>query len=52
MAEQQRKRPDRIRWFASLPFLQYADDAKAELARCLKNGAVGVMVIANIAGET
>jgi aminocarboxymuconate-semialdehyde decarboxylase len=50
MAEQQRARPDRIRWFASLPW-QYADDAKAELARCLKNGAVGVMVIANIAGE-
>ncbi len=51
MAEQQRARPDRIRWFASLPW-QYADDAKAELARCLKNGAVGVMVIANIAGDT
>ena len=50
MAEQQRARPDRIRWFASLPW-QYADDAKAELARCLKNGAIGVMVIANIAGE-
>jgi aminocarboxymuconate-semialdehyde decarboxylase len=51
MAEEQRKRPDRIRWFASLPFLD-ADDAKAELARCLKNGAVGVMVIANIASDT
>jgi aminocarboxymuconate-semialdehyde decarboxylase len=50
MAEQQAARPDRIRWFASLPW-QYADDAKAELARCLKKGAVGVMVIANIAGE-
>jgi aminocarboxymuconate-semialdehyde decarboxylase len=49
MAEQQRARPDRIRWFASLPW-QYADDAKTELARCLKNGAVGVMVIANVAG--
>ena len=32
MAEQQRARPDRIRWFASVPW-QYADDAKAELAR-------------------
>jgi len=51
MAEQQRARPDRIRWFASLPW-QYADDARAELARCLKNGAVGVMVIANIASDT
>ena len=50
MAEQQRSKPDRIRWFASLPF-QYADDAKAELARCVKAGAVGVMVIANIDGE-
>ena len=50
MAEQQRAKPDRIRWFASLPF-QYADDAKAELARCVKAGAVGVMVIANIDGE-
>ncbi len=50
MAEQQTARPDRIRWFASLPW-QYAEDAKAELARCLKAGAVGVMVIANIAGD-
>jgi aminocarboxymuconate-semialdehyde decarboxylase len=50
MAEQHGARPDRIRWFASLPW-QYADDAKAELARCLKAGAVGVMVIATIAGE-
>jgi aminocarboxymuconate-semialdehyde decarboxylase len=50
MAEQQTARPDRIRWFASLPW-QYAEDAKAELARCLKKGAVGVMVIANIAGD-
>src|SRR5664279_4570425 len=50
MAEQQRARPDRIRWFASLPW-QYADDAKAELARAMKNGANGVMVLANIAGK-
>ncbi|MFN3349674.1 amidohydrolase family protein [Pseudorhodoplanes sp.] len=50
MAEQQRARPDRIRWFASLPF-QYADDARAELARCVQLGAVGVMVIANIDGD-
>jgi aminocarboxymuconate-semialdehyde decarboxylase len=47
MAEQQRARPDRIRWFASLPW-QYADDAKAELARCVKEGAVGVMVLGSI----
>lgn len=50
MAEQQRKRPDRIRWFCSLPW-QFADDAKAELARCIANGAVGVMVLANIDGR-
>lgn len=50
MAEQQRAKPDRIRWFCSLPW-QYADDATAELARCVKAGAVGVMVIANIDGE-
>jgi len=50
MAEQQRARPDRIRWFASLPW-QYADDAKAELARCVKAGAVGVMVLGSIDGK-
>ena len=50
MAEQQRARPDRIRWFASIPW-QYADDAKAELARCVKAGAVGVMQLANVVGE-
>ena len=50
MAEQQRARPDRIRWFASLPW-QYADDAKAELARCMKAGAVGVMVLGSIDGK-
>jgi len=50
MAEQQRARPDRIRWFASLPW-QYADDAKAELSRCVKAGAVGVMVLGSIDGK-
>jgi len=49
MAEQQRARPDRIRWFASVPW-QYADDARAELARCIKAGAVGVMQLANVDG--
>jgi len=47
MAEQQRLRPDRIGWFASLPW-QYSDAAVAELTRCIEGGAVGVMVIANI----
>ncbi len=50
MAGQQRAHPDRIRWFASLPW-QHADDAGAELARCVKAGAVGVMQIANVVGE-
>ena len=50
MAEQQRATPDRIRWFASLPW-QYADDAKAELARAVKAGAVGVMVLGSIDGK-
>src|SRR3972149_4350254 len=49
MAAQQRARPERIRWFTSLPW-QHADDAKAELARTVKAGAVGVMVLANIDG--
>ena len=50
MAEQQRVRPDRIRWFASLPW-QHADAAVAELERALSIGAVGVMVLGNIAGQ-
>src|SRR2546421_1306564 len=50
MAEQNRARGDRIRWLASIPW-QYADDAKAELARCMKAGAVGVMQLANVAGD-
>jgi len=50
MAEQQRARPDRIRWFASLPW-QYANDAKAELTRCVKAGAIGVMVLGSIDGK-
>jgi aminocarboxymuconate-semialdehyde decarboxylase len=50
MAEQQRARPERIRWLCSLPW-QFAEDAKAELARCAAGGAVGVMVLANIDGR-
>jgi len=49
MAYEQRARPDRIAWFASLPW-QYADAAVAELERATVAGAVGVMVIANIDG--
>ncbi len=50
MAEQQRGIPDRIRWFASLPW-QYPGEAIAELARCVENGAVGVMVLGSIDGK-
>jgi aminocarboxymuconate-semialdehyde decarboxylase len=50
MAAQQRARPDRIRWFTSLPW-QYPEDARAELERTVKAGAVGVMVLANIDGK-
>ena len=50
MAEQQRARPDRIRWFTSLPW-QYAEDALAELNRACAAGAVGVMVLGSIDGK-
>ena len=49
MAEQQTLRPDRIRWLASLPW-QHERLALEELDRALAQGAVGVMVIANIDG--
>lgn len=51
MAEQQSVRPGRIRWLASLPW-QYELLALQELDRCMKSGAVGVMVIANISGDS
>ena len=50
MAKAQRAYPDRIRWFASLPW-QYPALAVKELTRATKAGAVGVMVLANIDGE-
>jgi aminocarboxymuconate-semialdehyde decarboxylase len=50
MAAQQEARPQRIGWLCSLPW-QFAEDAKAELARCTAKGAVGVMVLANIDGR-
>lgn len=49
MSEQQTARPDRIRWFASLPW-QHEALALEELERAVRAGAVGVMVIANIDG--
>jgi aminocarboxymuconate-semialdehyde decarboxylase len=51
MAEQQSIRPDRISWLASLPW-QYELLALQELDRCMRSGAVGVMVIANISGAS
>lgn len=51
MAEAQRAHGDRIRWLASLPW-QYPSRAVDELARSCNEGAVGVMVIANIAGRS
>jgi aminocarboxymuconate-semialdehyde decarboxylase len=50
MSQAQTAHPDRIRWFASLPW-QYPQIALKELSRALKAGAVGVMVLANIDGK-
>jgi aminocarboxymuconate-semialdehyde decarboxylase len=50
MAEGQRNHPDRIRWLLSLPW-EYPAEALKELDRAHDNGAVGVMVLANIAGQ-
>lgn len=50
MAKAQKQWPDRIRWFASLPW-QHADLALEELKRACDAGAVGVMVLANIGGK-
>jgi aminocarboxymuconate-semialdehyde decarboxylase len=50
MARAQETWPDRIRWFASLPW-QHEKLALDELARACNNGAVGVMVLANISGQ-
>lgn len=51
MAAAQRTYPARIRWMASLPW-EYPDRAVAELGRARELGAVGVMVLANIAGKS
>lgn len=51
MADGQTAHPDRIRWFASIPW-EYPDRAVAELKRACNKGAVGVMVLANIAGKS
>jgi len=51
MAAAQQTYRDRIRWFASLPW-EYPDDAVTELRRAHARGAVGVMVLANVAGRS
>lgn len=50
MAAGRQAHPDRIRWFASLPW-QYPELAVEELQRCHKNGASGVMCLANVQGQ-
>ena len=49
MAFQQNNYPDRIRWFATLPW-QYPDSAVQELIRAKGKGAVGVFVAASVTG--
>lgn len=51
VADAQREYPDRIRWFASLPW-EYPQRAVEELDRACAKGAVGVMVLANVAGKS
>jgi aminocarboxymuconate-semialdehyde decarboxylase len=49
MRAAQTAHPDRIRWFTSLPW-EYPRRAVEELARTCDDGAIGVMVLANVAG--
>jgi aminocarboxymuconate-semialdehyde decarboxylase len=51
MAGAERRYPDRIRWFASLPW-QHPTLALEELSRARAEGAVGVMVLANVDGNS
>ena len=51
VADAQSRYPDRIRWFASLPW-EYPQRAVEELERACAKGAVGVMVLANVAGKS
>jgi aminocarboxymuconate-semialdehyde decarboxylase len=51
VADAQSRYPDRIRWFASLPW-EYPQRAVEELERSCAKGAVGVMVLANVSGRS
>jgi aminocarboxymuconate-semialdehyde decarboxylase len=50
MAAARTAHPDRLRWFASLPW-QFPELALAELTRACAAGASGVMVLANVDGK-
>ena len=50
MAKARKTWPERIQFFASLPW-QYPETALKELKRARKAGACGVMVLANISGK-
>ena len=49
MSDQQSNYPDRIRWFATLPW-QYPEKALIELERAIAKGCAGVFVSASITG--
>lgn len=51
MAAAQAKYKDRIRWFTSLPW-EYPQAAISELTRSCDQGALGVMVLANVSGRS
>jgi aminocarboxymuconate-semialdehyde decarboxylase len=51
MADAQKRYPDRIRWIASLPW-EHPKLAVEELKRACRKGAVGVMVLANVAEKS
>ena len=51
MAEAKTKYPGRIQWFTSLPW-EYPARAVEELERSCDNGAIGVMVLANVSGRS
>jgi aminocarboxymuconate-semialdehyde decarboxylase len=50
MAAAQQSYPDRIRFFATLPW-KYPERAALELERAVELGAVGVMTLANVRGK-
>ena len=47
MSDQQSNYPDRIRWFATLPW-QYPKSALIELERAIKKGCSGIFVSASV----